>query len=242
MTRYTVTFVAVAFAAGGSGGFLLGSRTHRDAPTTSAKTHSSTEAEPSTAIPALSAPRVAEDCQSVKNQLAICTAYHPAPSETEKFLAMCRADLEMCRNKPSLPACWDFVDLAPIYDRELGEADPSPETIERAKKLSAEECAEVITWEERAGLQQRRCLNGRDEPPPGFEEKYGRPVAERPFPKACRRTDALNAFFRREAQRGGGHPLHIGGKRDGWGLVYALPDGSIVRPVVPEDDLDASAP
>jgi hypothetical protein len=46
--------------------------------------------------------------------------------ERDKYLSSCRTDLEACRNRPTLPACWEFIDLAPVYDRELGEGVPAP--------------------------------------------------------------------------------------------------------------------
>ena len=163
-------------------------------------------------------------------------AFHPSASETDKFLHMCRGDLDMCRSsRPTLPDCYDFIDFAPIYELELGEADPSPQTLERAKSLSTTECVRVITWGNRAGRQQRSCLRG--ESPPGWKERYGRPVTDRPFVKACRTTDAVNAWFSRDEDRARemGHEVKhmIWAGADG-GLRLLGPDGGSI-PWIPED-------
>lgn len=242
MTRHTVALAAVAFAAGGTLGLLLGTTVvHPERPNAPERSRPEQDRHPVVDTGPAVAPRVAGDCQSVKNQLAICMAYHPPQSEVEKHLAMCRADLDACRDRPNLPACWDFIDLAPIYDRELGEIDPSPETIERARRLTPDACGRVLGWAERAGVQQRTCLKGKSPPPPGFAERYGRPVHERPLVAACHTTEGINAWLRREAERGGGRPLHVGAGAGKGGILRLLPDGRMV-PWVPEEDIDASAP
>ena len=183
---------------------------------------------------------VPADCQSAKTQLAICMAYRPKADaagrdERDKYLAMCRSDLEACRNKPALPACWEFIDLAPVYDRELGEPEPSPETLERAKHPSAEQCAEVLTWAQRASSQHKTCLKG--EPPAGFREKYGRPPSERALVKACQRPDAINAWLEREDARvrATGHEptFRVRAGPDG-GVLFAYP-GDELRPMAPAE-------
>ena len=138
------------------------------------------------------------------------------------------------QNPQTLPDCYDFADLAPIYERELGELDPSPETLERAKSLTLTDCVRVMTWAGRARKQQTSCLKG--ETPPGFKERYGRPVGERPLLKACgvsfSRTDLLNAWMRREEDRVRemGHEVR--------NHVWFGPDGGLTaeaRPPLPDE-------
>jgi hypothetical protein len=130
-------------------------------------------------------------------------AFHPSEDEKDKQLVRCRADVEGLRAHPTLPKCYDFVDFAPIYDRELGEAAPSPETLERAKNMTPEGCVSVLTWMARAKVQLSECLKG--ETPPGFREKYAFPINDRPLVKACAsealRLDALDAVITRDEDR-----------------------------------------
>lgn len=198
ITLATLVLVSAA------GGYLLG--TWRQTPSRSVPP--AVVAGPAQAAPdpepVGTAPRtVPADYQAVKNQLALCMAYHPSDDEKDKQLAMCRSNLGMYKNPQTVPDCYDFADLASIYDRELGESDPSPETLERAKSLTLTDCVRVMTWSGRARKQQSSCLKG--ETPPGFKERYGRPIRERPFLKACgvsfSRTDLLNAWMEREEDR-----------------------------------------
>jgi len=148
--------------------------------------------------------RVPVDCQTCKNQLAICMAYHPSENEKDKQLAMCRGELEARKQHDTLPSCYNYVDFLPTYDRELGEADPSPETLERAQNMTPQTCVSVLTWEMRARLQLNDCLKG--ETPPGFKEKYASsPPWQRPLVKACLsdalREQALDAVITRDEDR-----------------------------------------
>jgi hypothetical protein len=183
--------------------YLMGARTaRRVSPVT--KFAMSTES-PADVTGASSSRAPSSDCQNVKNQLAICMAYHPLESEQDKQLAMCHGDLAACREaRPTLPSCYDFADAAETYDRQLGEVDPSPETIERAKNLSAEDCGAILEWAARAGGKQATCLQGAA--PMGWKERYGRPIGARPFVKACnaptmKRDDVMNAWFRYQEDR-----------------------------------------
>jgi len=182
-------------------GYLAGSRKHPDRAPSSTEPPAPAETASDAAFPA---PPSSGDYQTLKNKLALCMAFHPPESEQDKQLAICRNDLAVYRGpRPTLPDCYDFIDFVPTYDRELGELDPSPETLERARSLTAAECVPVLTWAERAGRQRRSCLSG--EAPPGFKERYGHPIGERPFVKACNaealKTEAMNAWLRREEDR-----------------------------------------
>lgn len=230
MSRYAV--IAIALVAASAGGYVVGRRSSSaPSPATSAASTSGPSPAQTSGLPQTGA----GDCPSVRAQLALCMAYHPPADEKDKYLTMCRTDLDLCRTRPTLPDCYAFIDLAPIYDRELGEADPSPETLERAKNLSAAECVQVITWSTRASVQQDSCLKG--ETPPRFKERYASPIRDRPFVKACRRTDAMNAWFVREEARireMGYEPrvkLRVGGDA---GLLLTGPDGGLI-PWVPEE-------
>lgn len=199
--RYAALITAVLVS--GAGGYLLGARNgQRTASLVPDVTGRATSETGSAA--AAAPPTVAGDCQAVKSQLAICMAYHPSESEQDKQLAMCRGSLEACRApRDTLTDCYEFIDFAPIYDRELGESDPTPETLERAKNMNAEACVRVMSWSRRAALQYGSCLKG-SETPPAFKERY-RPVAERALVKACNsdalRADAINAMMRRDEDR-----------------------------------------
>lgn len=208
MNMRHVTVGALLLVAG-AGGYLCGARTpSRSAlPGVACVPEAMAAGAPAGPTP----PHASGECQAVKNQLAICMAFRPSEDEKDKQLAMCRGDLGLYKNRPTLPDCYDFMDMAPTYDRELGELDPSPETLERAKSLSVTECVRVITWADRARKQHASCLRG--EPPPGFKERHGRLVDEHPFVKACQadalKTDVLNAWLRREEDRVRemGHPI-----------------------------------
>ncbi len=194
MKRISALMTMLVVAAG-AGGYFMGAR----AGTPHARPEGGrpqANAEPVSADPM---PRASGDCQEVRNKLAICMAYHPPESEQDKQLAMCRGDLAAARSaRPTLPSCYDFADAADTYDRELGEDDPSPETLERAKHLTAEDCGPVLEWSSRAYAKQATCLSG--EVPKGWRERYGRSIGARPFVKACNaeemKRDATNAWFR----------------------------------------------
>jgi hypothetical protein len=147
--------------------------------------------------------RVPGDCQTCKNQLAICMAYHPPADEKDKQLVRCRAENDALKDRPTLPECYDFIDFLPMYDRELGELDPSPETLERAKNMTPQSCVAVIDWERRALFQLGACLKG--ETPPGFKEKYALPPSSRPLAKACHsqalHEKAVDAWITRDEDR-----------------------------------------
>jgi hypothetical protein len=222
MTAHPIT-LALLVLASGAGGYLLRGRSQPPLPRPPpARVTESAAPEVSPAGAAQSRP--SGDCRAVQNQLAICTAYHPSEDEKDKQLAMCRGDLNLCRDGHSLPNCYDFIDLAPVYDRELGEVDPSPETLERAKSLTIDECVRVVTWADRARRQQTSCLRG--ETPPGFKERYGRAIAERALVRACQtdavRIDVLNAWLRREED----HVREMGRKVTN--SIRFGPDGGLV--------------
>jgi hypothetical protein len=199
-----VALAIVALASGAAGGYALGRRSraaHKPAPVD----------VPDCAPPALVAAavdRTPADYQALKNKLAVCMAFQQPADERDQYLLGCRAELDGCnkalvRTRDPLSACYDFTDFAPIYDRELGEVDPSPETLERAKNMTAEECVRVMTWGSRARYQLSLCLSG--DAPPGFKERYGNFMANRPLTKACNsdalKRDAMNAWFKREEGR-----------------------------------------
>jgi hypothetical protein len=201
--KYALGLVTVALVAGVSG-FVAGTCAHPPLrPVASRALAVAAPAASDAPAASVTQPPVPGDYQALKNQLAICMAFHPSSEMQDKMLAMCRGDLAACRTpRDTVKDCYDFIDFAPIYDRELGEADPSPETIERARSLTNEDCVRVITWSTRARNQRSRCLEG--ETPPGFKERYGS-MTDRPFLKACaaedRRRDVLNAWLRREEER-----------------------------------------
>ncbi len=107
------------------------------------------------------------------------------------------------RDHPTLPQCCDYIDFLPTYDHELGEPNPSPETLERARAMTPQTCVPVLTWASRANIQLRECFKG--EMPPGFKEKYAFPTSERALVKACRsdalHLQALDAWDTREEDR-----------------------------------------
>jgi hypothetical protein len=209
--------VLVVVAVAVAGGYLVGARARSSTPPVtklSAPAETRTEGASPIGVPA--------DCQDVRNKLAICMAYHPPESEQDKQLAMCRGDLAAARSaRPTLPSCYDFADAAATYDRELGEDDPSPETIEQAARLTAEDCGAVLEWSSRAYAKQATCLSG--ETPKGWKERYGRSISARPFVKACNaegmKRDATNAWFRFQEDRARdmGH--------DGKPRIRMMPDG-----------------
>ncbi len=217
--KNAAVLVLVALVSGAAGYVIRGKATPPPKP----PAHDVTDA-PEVAPAGTEAPRLPADYQTLKNHLALCMAFHPSESEQDKQLAMCRADLAVYRGpRPTLPDCYDFIDFAPTYDRELGEADPSPETLERAKAMTPESCVPVLTWSSRAIRQQGSCLKG--DAPPGFKERYGRPIGERPLVKACAsdplHRDAFNAWLRREEDRVRemGHPIQ--------NRVRMTPDGGV---------------
>jgi hypothetical protein len=238
MSRHVITLV-LSIAVAGVGGFLLGTRTRPRPgqpvlPASVVAVGATPEAMPAN----VTNPSVPGDYQALKNQLAICMAFHPSSDMQDKMLAMCRGDLAACRDRPTLPDCYNFIDFAPIYDRELGEADPSPETLERAKRLTVEDCVQVTTWAQRAMTQLSSCLKG--DTPPGFKERYGRSIKERPFFKSCGtdtlRRDVFNAWFRREEDRVRemGHDVHHRVRMGSDGGILFGPTSSIPD----HDDLD----
>lgn len=191
--------LALVFAAGG---YLWGARGRlRPAPPSpEAATLTVPEVHPGSTAP----DRASTDCSSIKAQLAICMAYHPSIDEKDKQLRLCQSNLETYKkSRRTLDVCYDFIDFAPIYDRELGEADPSPETLERAKSMTATGCVSVLTWASRAQGQLTQCLEG--ETPPSFKERYAQPIGARALVKACNsealHRDAMNAWLRREEGR-----------------------------------------
>jgi hypothetical protein len=185
-----------------------------------------TAAPVATGAPA-SQPPASADCQTARAQLAICMAFHPTSDEKDVQLSMCRGDLDLYKNRPTLPDCYELIDLAPVYDRELGEAEPSPATIERAGRLSIDECLQVMTWAGRAENHQDACLKGPT--PPGFKERYGSPIRDRPFVKACRAHGSalVNAWFaRQDAQiRETGHEPGLRTRMDADGGIRIIPQG-----------------
>jgi hypothetical protein len=200
MIRNVVACVG-ALLVGGAGGYLLGARTHSPPAPSAAGLPDVTDASlRETPRNGKQSPSTA-DYQALKAQLAICMAYHEPPERKDAELAACRSSLEMCRNKPppnSLSACYEYVDMAPIFDRELGEYDPSPETLERAKNLTVEECVRVWDWAERASRLRSTCLRG--DAPPWFKERYVR-TEPRPLGKACVKDAVYNARMEREEKR-----------------------------------------
>jgi hypothetical protein len=208
----------------GAAGFLLGMRVP---PHATLREGVAPRAPASVAAPPerpgeAPAPVGSSECGTLKTQLALCMAYHPPSSDTERELAMCRGDLDLYKNEPTWPDCYTFMDLAPIYDRELGEIEPSPETLERAKHVDIDQCMQVLTWAERARRQQRSCLKGPK--PPTFAERYGRPIDERPLFKACLalgRPAVFNAWVERDEAR-----IREMGGRPG-GRLRLLPDGGM---------------
>jgi len=201
MIRYVVALVAVAIA-GAGGGFLLGVRTvPRPAPPAPGVAGSaSPEAMPAN----VTQPLVPSDYQALKNQLAICMAFHPSSDMQDKQLSMCRGELAACRSpRETLPACYDFIDFAPIYDHELGEADPSPETIRAGQEL------------DRRGVRPRDHVVHAGQDPAG-DVPQGRSAAglqgaltarswidpsSRPARRPRSEGTCTNAWFRREEDR-----------------------------------------
>jgi hypothetical protein len=134
--KTTIALVVAALGTGVAGGYLWGARAHARAlgPAPALPGRDASEIVPA----GTASPRSPADYQAIKNQLAICMAYHPSENEKDKQLTRCKWDLEACRTPPhTIQACYDFIDLAPVYDLELGEGAPSPETSERAKSLWA---------------------------------------------------------------------------------------------------------
>jgi hypothetical protein len=180
---------------------------------------------------------VSADVQALKNQLAVCMAFHETPEKdelTRATLAGCESQLAMERAaRPTLPDCYDFADAAATYDRELGEADPSPETLERAKHLTADDCGRVLEYTTRASYKRRSCLGGKV--PVGWKERYGAPLSTRPFVKACYALPQdvrTNAWFRYQEE------LVRETGRDVERRLHWSPDGGVrvLSPPFPDED------
>jgi hypothetical protein len=209
-------------------GYFVGARTSRP-PAAISRTAGGAAAD--TAAPA----RMPADVASLKNQLAICMAYR-APQQHDGMtaaLSACRNELEVWKSHPkdTLSSCHAFADTVPTYDRELGEADPSPETLERAQHLTIDDCGRVIKYAGGAASQQRTCLDG-GKIPPGWKDHYGAPIWERALPKACKaafsRDVLANALWRFEEQRQretGAEPFY---------RMRMLPDGGLITGPVDE--------
>ncbi len=148
--------------------------------------------------------RTPADYHAIKNQLAICMAYHPPDDEKDRQIARCQWDLAAARTPHrTLSDCYDYIDLTPTYDRELPAGWIRPlMTLERVKNMTAADCVRVMSFSTMANRQMVSCLQG--DSPPGFKERYAPPGA-RPFVKACSegalRAEAMNAWLRREEDR-----------------------------------------
>jgi hypothetical protein len=232
MRPFTVLALMVGVGAAATGGYLAGRRTPPPRAVRCAEPsapESIAAAAPSRAMP--------PDYQALKNQLAICMAYHPPAEETDHLpdprLAACEHQLEAERKeRPTRPSCYDFEDATPTYDRQLGAVgDTSPEMAERAAHLTLDDCAaiRVLSW--RAEVKQRTCLKGTT--PIGWKERYGSSMNDRPLVKACwaafSTVDLANAVLSYQEQQ----------IREAGGVIRRsirhAPDGGLIEgPVDPE--------
>jgi hypothetical protein len=186
MRPFAIFLMMLALLVSGAGGYLVGRRA-QPAPRA---VRCAEPSEPESIAAGAAPPRLPADYQALRNEVALCRAYRQRPDVpghdlTTDALAGCRSQLELMKNPPrsTLQACYNFADLAPVYDRELGEADPSPETLERAAHLTASECGRVLHYSKGAVGMHRTCMSGAM--PIGWKERYGTLIDERPFFKAC---------------------------------------------------------